>query len=127
VVIRYLKKEVIPDFIFFEREYNYGLGGFQTLASAGAESNKYVSAVPYQIPGTNFFNYRILFNTQIYAVPSRPAMYYYPGTKLSAKPKFFSNIGTPIPYDHAAPADNTIKYVVAQRKRWPMLWLIRGG
>jgi len=66
-----------PDkFVYYEKEYTFAPGGFASLAQAQAEAAKYASAVPFRIPGTQFFNYRILFNTHLHAVPSRPPSYF---------------------------------------------------
>ena len=40
----------------------YGVGGYQTYARALTEANKFVNAVPLQIPKTDYWNYRIYFD-----------------------------------------------------------------
>ena len=41
---------------------NYGAGGYKTYARALTEANKFVNAVPLQIPKTDYWNYRIYFD-----------------------------------------------------------------
>lgn len=65
-------------FVYYEKEYEFAPGGFSSLAAAQTQADKYVSAVPFRIPGTAFYNYRILFNTHIHAVPARPDSYFQP-------------------------------------------------
>jgi hypothetical protein len=127
VLIRYVKKTVDTGFVLFDTEFKFGYGGYKTLLAAQEEAQKYVSAVPFQVPGTNYYNLRVLFNTNIYVGLAKPASYFYPnGVAVDPKP-FFRLPGTELDYNHATPSDNTIKYVIAQRRRWPVMWLIKGG
>jgi hypothetical protein len=53
----------------------YGPGSYQTQNNAVAMAAKYVSAKAFQIMGTDYWNFRIYFNTQIACTPRRGVMY----------------------------------------------------
>ena len=77
VIIKYRKPKVYSPFVFYEKHYNYSVGGFNSYEKAADEARKFVSATPFMIPGTNYWNHRIFFNTHVYAVPARPDAYFY--------------------------------------------------
>jgi hypothetical protein len=53
----------------------YGPGSYQTQNNAVAMAAKYVSAKAFQIMGSDYWNFRIYFNTQIACTPRRGVMY----------------------------------------------------
>lgn len=77
VIIKYVKPKVYSPFVFYEQHYNYAMGGFSSYEKAADEARKFVSATPFMIPGTNYWNHRVFFNTHIYAVPAKPDAYFY--------------------------------------------------
>jgi len=77
VIVKYTKPKVYSDFVFYQQNYNYDRGSFSTYALAADEARKFVSSTPFVIPGTNYWNHRIFFNTHIYAVPAKPDAYFY--------------------------------------------------
>jgi hypothetical protein len=98
-----------PQFILFDQTYRASRGGFREFQSAVAQAGNYVSAMAYQIPGTNYYNSRIFFNTHIFAVPSRPKMYYYgplaPNVAVTLPDFFERGRGTEKSYHEVIPAD----------------------
>lgn len=97
-----------PKFLLFDQTYRAAIGGFKSYQEAANMANKYVSAMPYCIPGTNYWNFRIFFNTHIYAVLARPESYYYDAgkTKPVPLPDFFKKFkGTEKSYYDVLPAD----------------------
>ena len=55
----------------------YGPGSYQSQNTAVATAAKYVSAKAFQIMGSDYWNFRIYFNTQIACTPRRGVMYPY--------------------------------------------------
>jgi len=114
VVIKYRKPKIYQEFVLYEQKYEYSKGSFASYTEAATEAAKYTSATPFLIPGTNYWNYRIFFNTHIYAVPAKPDAYFYeeyvPGLysnlSIASKPstvRFMAqtkdiNDGTVVPY-----------------------------
>lgn len=98
-----------PQFILFDQTYRASRGGFSQWQQAVEYSSRYVSAMAYQIPGTNFYNSRIFFNTHIFAVPSKPKSYYYGSVAANVAvtlPDFFERgRGTEKSYYEVIPAD----------------------
>ena len=58
-------------YVIYEKQYTYTPGSYKTSVEAEAMAVKYVSAAAAQIVGTDYWNYRIFFNTRIYAVPRK--------------------------------------------------------
>jgi hypothetical protein len=61
----------IGPMILYTKEYNYGLGGFETGYDASNMAVKYVNASAFQIIGTDVWNYRIYFDKKVYCVPKK--------------------------------------------------------
>ena len=58
-------------YVVYEKKYTYAPGSYKTIVEAEAMAVKYVSAAAVQIVGTDYWNYRIFFNTRIYGVPRK--------------------------------------------------------
>ena len=61
----------LQPYVIYEKQYTYAPGSYKTSIEAEAMAVKYVSAAAAQIVGTDYWNYRIFFNTRIYAVPRK--------------------------------------------------------
>lgn len=69
-----LNKGVPPwrgPFVFYQKFYNLDPNGFVDEATAAAMAVKYVSAGAFQVIGTDFWNFRIFFDTNKVCVPRR--------------------------------------------------------
>lgn len=58
-------------FVFYQKSYNLDPNGFLDQSSADAMAVKYVSAGAIQIVGTDYWNYRIFFDTYKVCVPRK--------------------------------------------------------
>ena len=58
-------------FVLYTKDYVYKPGGFISEDTAEDEKVKYYNAGVLQIPGTDFWNYRIYFNDRHFCVPKK--------------------------------------------------------
>lgn len=64
-------------FVFYQRSYNYGSGGYTSQLDAATVAAKYVSAQAIQIVGTDYWNYRINFDLNHSCVPRKGMVFPY--------------------------------------------------
>ena len=65
----------IGPMVLYSKEYKYAPGGYKLSDYAEDQSVKYYSAGIMQIPMTDYWNYRIYFNTRQYCVPKKGMLF----------------------------------------------------
>ena len=65
----------IGPMVLYSKEYKYAPGGYKLSDYAEDQSVKYYSAGIMQIPMTDYWNYRIYFNTRHYCVPKKGMLF----------------------------------------------------
>lgn len=65
----------IGPMVLYSREYKYAPGAYKISDYAEDQSVKYYSAGVMQIPMTDYWNYRIYFNTRHYCIPRKGMLF----------------------------------------------------